>query len=112
MKICVAGSSISVTHTGIEFVQKLRKQKHIKPQQRSTGEITEMWTSRKAFPQELSSNRISHKSSKLHLFLFLLLRGREKGGYCCGRCPCVQFIGQSCAGGPVSHRWCPVFNLA
>lgn len=44
-------------------------------QQKSTDEITAMWTNRKAFPQELSSNRIFHMSSKLHLFL--LLGGRE-----------------------------------
>lgn len=58
MKICVAGSSKSVKNMRTGFVQKLHKQKHIKAQQKNISEITEMWASRKAFPQELSSNRI------------------------------------------------------
>lgn len=55
-------------------------------------------------------------SSRLQLFLFLLLGRREKSFCFChwlyGRCPYVQCIGTSSADGAFSHRWCPIFNLA
>lgn len=65
-------------NTRIKFVQKLCKQKHIKAQQKSTGEITEI--NRKAFPQELSSTRIFCMSSRLHLFLSVSPAGWQGEG--------------------------------
>lgn len=72
-----------------------------------------MWINRKAFPQNLCFNRIFYVSSRLRLFLLL---GSRQKCYClcrwlCTRCPCVQCIGPSSAGGAFSHRWCPIFSL-
>lgn len=74
-----------------------------------------MWIERKVFPQSLCFNRIFYVSSRLHLFLFLMLGSREKCYCSCswpyGRCPYVHCIGLSSASGVFSRRWCPIFSL-